>query len=329
MFDILPNKNPSTTPPTAATSPSCPAPLSDLELYQLCQQYGQAALQARRKFLGLLPEVQHRELWKKKGFTSIFEFAAKLAGISEEQVRNVINLEKKFADKPALHTALVEGTISTNKLVRVAAIATPHNQQFWATQAENLSTRALETLVRDAKLSHKSLHVQPASPEITTLSNNKTATIELEPETAHRLAQLQERGIDIDAIINAALDQRELTITAEKEKLARKQNRRAETFQAYRERVIGPQPKAPRYLPIKIRHILRQEYGGKCSVPACHKPAAIIHHTARFALHPSHDPRFLAPLCRAHHEIAHKIDLNFNARTPGSQSRQFSDAKIE
>lgn len=65
------------------------AVLSDENLYKLCQQYGEQARVWRQKFAGLLPEVHRRKLYEKKGFSSIFEFAAKLAGMSEEK-RNLL-----------------------------------------------------------------------------------------------------------------------------------------------------------------------------------------------------------------------------------------------
>jgi hypothetical protein len=71
----------------------------DQKIYELCKKYGADALEARRKFAGLLPEVFRRRIYEKKGFNSIFEFAAKLAGMSQDQVRLVLNLEKKFADR--------------------------------------------------------------------------------------------------------------------------------------------------------------------------------------------------------------------------------------
>jgi len=101
--------------------------LSDKELYAICKKCGAAALEARRKFAGLLPEVYTRELkerekgrsWlKKRGFFSVYEFAAKLAGMSRDQVDLVLRLEKRFADKPILRDALVSGDVSANKLAR-------------------------------------------------------------------------------------------------------------------------------------------------------------------------------------------------------------------
>ena len=46
--------------------------LSDKELYRKCQYYGTAARAWRQKFIGLLPEVNRRRLYEKKGFDTIF-----------------------------------------------------------------------------------------------------------------------------------------------------------------------------------------------------------------------------------------------------------------
>ena len=125
--------------------------VSDENLYQLCQRYGENARFWRQKFIGLLPEVFKRKLYEKKGFSSIFEFSKKLAGLSEEQVRLVLNLEKRFEETPILKSLLVEGKVSMNKLARIVSIAKPENEMFLATQVQVLSKSAVETLVRDEK----------------------------------------------------------------------------------------------------------------------------------------------------------------------------------
>ena len=103
--------------------------MTDKELYKLAQQYGQNALYWRRKFIGLLPEIQRRRLWENHGFGSIFEFSKKLCGLSEKQIRIALNLEKRFEDLPELKRLLVTGEVSINKLARVVSIATVENEQ--------------------------------------------------------------------------------------------------------------------------------------------------------------------------------------------------------
>src|SRR3989339_57573 len=127
------------------------AKISDCELLKLCDKFGKRALLWRRRFIGLLPEVDKRRLYEKRGCSSIFEFAAKLAGLSAEQVRVVLRLEKRFEDKPGLKNLLVEGRVSVNKLVRVVSIATVENEKELARKIKFLPQKALETLARDER----------------------------------------------------------------------------------------------------------------------------------------------------------------------------------
>lgn len=277
---------------------------SDEKLYSLCKQFGELALQYRHKFAGLLPEVYRRRLYKKKGFGSIFEFAAKLAGISEEQVRRVLNLEKRFEDMPILWEMLVSGEVSANKLAKVASIATPENQEILASQVKLLSCRALETLSRDVHMNtNPSQNPQDASGEtgcgesdansgVGGNRDNGLEQLQLNSEAIQKLLQLQQKGIDINALILEFLDKREIEIAQEKEKLS-----------------AQAKPTLSRYIPISVRQLIKKEFGTKCSVEWCYKEAEEIHHTQRFSLSRRHDPKYLAPFCEEHHAIAHSIDL--------------------
>ena len=112
--------------------------LSDKELYRKCQYYGTAARAWRQKFIGLLPEVNRRRLYENKGFDTIFEFAFKLCGLSDKQVRLALNLRERVEDKPALKKMLENGEVSMNKLARVVSIATPENEEELAEKVKVL-----------------------------------------------------------------------------------------------------------------------------------------------------------------------------------------------
>lgn len=126
--------------------------LSDDQLLRLCEKYGLQAKLWRQKFCGLLPEVCKRRLYEKKRFRTIFEFGLILGGLSEHQVRLVLNLDKRFEEMPHLHSLLVEGKVSVNKLARVVSVANTENEEFLSHQVRNLSQKALETLVRDMQI---------------------------------------------------------------------------------------------------------------------------------------------------------------------------------
>lgn len=252
--------------------------MTDEKLYQLCKQYGAQARIWRQKFIGLLPEVNRRRLYETKGYGSIFEFAAKLAGLSQDQVRLALNLEKRFEDKPALKSLLVEGEVSLNKLARVVSVATVDNESDLAEKVKLLSQPALETLVRDERNLGKSLRPQ-------------TLNFELSQELIEQLNELNAQGKDVNELLLGLLKERKGKIEAKKEELSK-----------------NTQPTHSRYIPVAVRTIIEDEYGQKCSIKTCLKPATEIHHSQRFSLVGAHDPKYLAPFCAEHHKIAHTID---------------------
>jgi hypothetical protein len=302
-----------------------PQSLSDENLYTLCKTYGARALEWRRKFIGLLPEVFKRKLYEKKGFGSVFEFAKKLAGLSENQVRRVLNLEEKFENVPVLRNLLVNGEVSVNKLARVASIANSENQEFLAERVRILSQGAVETMVRDEKFAEK------MSSEMSDLFGNEghrknqnglfepetggesvrahtfTGRLNLSFEVQKKLLELQEKGLDLDQLLLEFLKKREEGIAQKKEKISEKVLQKEE--KRSREAVVMSKLQSRPCVPQSVRKILHEEHGTKCSIRNCQKSATTIHHTQRFSLSGSHDPHYLAPLCKGHHELAHAIDV--------------------
>ncbi|MFA5792475.1 MAG: hypothetical protein WC897_01235 [Candidatus Gracilibacteria bacterium] len=283
--------------------------LSDKELLKLCEEFGRNALLWRRKFIGLLPEVKRRRLYEKRGFGSIFEFAFKLAGLSEDQVKRVLNLDEKFVNKPALHNLLVSGNVSVNKLARIVSIATQENEGELAETVKILSQKTLETFVRDQKMDgyfegSNGLAKPLFEAKSVRAHTNLPLNFELSAEVTEELNRLNSQGQDVNRILADLLDQRKAKIEQEKEEIAEE---------------IAKQT-ISRHIPAKVRKILHQEFGTKCSIPNCTKPAQEVHHSQRFALAKTHDPRFLAPLCHEHHQLAHLIDQKYKSKVLSGDS---------
>jgi hypothetical protein len=376
--------------------------LTDDHLFHLCKKYGENVRLWRQKFAGLLPEVFHRKLYEKKGFGSIFEFAAKLAGMSQEQVRIVLNLERKFEDKPVLKNLLIGGKVSANKLVRIASIATAENQMDLANYVQVLSKNAIETFVKDEKRAmnndfmsgsaagtdaktdsvfenqnglqeplfndkslpgHSNLQSKGAdvkSPQnlgavekeeqLALLKSKKPASKpilyyikileSLSEETKNELLNLVKKGISIEKLIAQTLQNRAAEIARAKEEIATEiyggdvekeqlsagiAQREAEIKKVVNGGVcdnseahakiggdVEKEAVAPsRYIPAKIRKIINEEQGDKCSVPNCKNRAQVTHHELPFAIARNHDPRNLQKLCKAHHELKHMVDVRF------------------
>ena len=336
--------------------------VTDEKLFELCKRYGTSALLWRQKFTGLLPEVNRRRLYERKGFSSIFEFAARLCGLSQDQVHLALNLEKRFEKMPTLKKMLEDGEVSINKLTRVASIATVENQEELAEKVKILPVSALNTLVKDEKFARgnplnsegenganlfgeienqnglskplfdgKSLYVQTLEDdknidkklgdqtlEIAKRSLNfgsdgcaKTdgLSFQLAEDVKKELEELNSKGIDVNEFLRKALKQRKEEIEERKEEIARE-------LEDTKERNDAREPS--RYIPAKVKKIIKEEYGTKCSIPNCQKQAEVLHHTQKFGLAHSHDPRFLAPLCHEHHLIAHSIDVKLHEIREGA-----------
>lgn len=297
--------------------------ITDEKLYALCKKYGFQAKLWRQKFIGLLPEVNRRKLYERKGFSSVFEFAFKLAGLSAEQVRLALNLERRFEDKPVLKQMFEDGEASINKLTRVVSIATPENEEDLAAKIKVLPRNALETLVRDEKYAqNENARLQVFKENLESenglqkppsgITGLHVQTFQLADDVTKELNDLHSKGIDVNEFLREMLKQRQEKIAEKKQEIA-KDIQLANKFEpkASFSHQVGA-PVASRYIPMKIKKILQEEYGTKCSIPTCQKPAAIIHHTQRFSLSQNHDPRFMAPLCREHHIIAHSMDAKYH-----------------
>ena len=121
---------------------------------RLHKQFVECGFEAKkwiRKCKFLLPKIYTHQIWRKKGFSSINEYAAKLAGLSEWQVRDALRVLKNIEDKPALKELALRHGLS--RVRPVASIATSESQAFWAEKANEMSHHTLKTYVREFKAS--------------------------------------------------------------------------------------------------------------------------------------------------------------------------------
>lgn len=270
--------------------------LTDSELYTLCRKWGSEALEARRKFIGLLPEVFKRRLYERRNFTSIYHFAGEIGGVSERLVNEVLRLEKRFENMPTLHLALVKGEIGLSKLARVASVVEVENEAEICEKIRNLSRRAVDVLVKETGLNNKEATTTMTANGFFVMKNGRESLsgqnfdweilANLSPEVKRKLKELIDKKIDINEILLATFAEREAVIDTEKEE-------------------IGETKAKSRYIPVRIKKIIEKEFGNKCAAQGCQKPAEQIHHEKHFSLYRDHDPRGLKPLCRGHHEMAH------------------------
>lgn len=296
--------------------------LTDDELYRQCCLYGTQARKWMKKFAALLPEVERRQLYAKYGFHSVFEFAAKLAGMNRETVLEVLRVSKLLGDKPLLQAQLAEQGWS--KLRVVASIATPENEKMLVEKLQKMSKPALEAFVKEIKKKdYESVQFLPGE-ELSPVNPPSRVFIRLllEPKTELRLRELQKKlsaerkvPVDFNEAVEVLLDYydqpRKMRPVLSKETVKQELQKKHSS----------------RYIPIKVKKILHEEYAGRCAFPGCSKLPEIYHHTRRFALNPSHDPDFLVPLCKGHERLAHLGLVENEERPPALWSLRFEPDK--
>ena len=125
------------------------AQLSDAELLKICQDYGSNIRKLLKEFSVLLLEVEKRRVYRTHGFHSIYEFAARVAGMNHATVDAIMDVGKKLEDKPILRSMI--GECGWSKMRVIATIATAETQNFWAEKVKMLPKEALQTFVSEVR----------------------------------------------------------------------------------------------------------------------------------------------------------------------------------
>ena len=118
-------------------------------LHNEFQRYGQNAKEWLRQCQLMLPEIKEKEVWKHKEFSSIYEYAAKLAGMNRNSVDDALRILERIEGMPALkHVAAQRGI---NAIRPIITIATAQTEEFWAHKAQTMSKTRLKPMYRRIK----------------------------------------------------------------------------------------------------------------------------------------------------------------------------------
>ena len=298
--------------------------MSDNDLYRHCQEVGRNVRKWRNQFVALLPEVYKRRLYRRKSFCSIHEFAAKIGGLSHSMVDEVLRIDEKLKDKPKLKSLIPK--IGISKLRTVACVAKKSTDKFWAEKVQKMTRKTLEIYIKDTKFPGESESRSVSLPlfdggngksESQNLKlyvqDKSTFSMQLTDETIFNLRLLKQKlekeskqTLCWDDVIKIAA--RKLLISEPKRQYkARPSKSRAVPARKKREpsksRAISADKKQKRSESKPIAAKKKREQSKKCIVPGCNKPTEIIHHPDRYSITKNHNR--LAPMCKAHHELAH------------------------
>lgn len=244
-------------------------------VHEQFREYGRNAKEWLRKCAILLPEIERGRIWEQKGFSSIFEYAAKLAGMSKNQVYSALRVMKNIENKPSLRKVVEEKGI--NAVKPVISIVTEETATFWAAKALTMSKHSLETYVREYK-KDKLCSFGPGTKQ------HKTVEMSLSQELKEKLDRI--RG-------ERSWEETMKELVAAREKLI--ESEKPEKVEA-----------KSRYIPANIRQHIERRSNKMCEFPNCTERSKILHHTARFSLQKEHNPDTIIALCKGHERLAHQ-----------------------
>lgn len=241
--------------------------------------YGENARKWMQKCELLLPEIEKYRIWEKKGFSSVYVYAYKLAGMNQRKVDDVLRVMDRIEDKPELKKVAEEKGF---RAVRpVISVVNKENEKFWAEKARGMGINTLETYVKDYKRLTNIDNDQ--NLRHMTQKEQETIIMQVDPEIADELEKLKGEE-DWNKLMKDLLETRKGKVEE-----------------------LKPESKkaTSRAIPAKIKKYIHTTTNGTCCFPGCHRKSEVLHHTDRFALSKEHDPGRIRPLCKAHHDLAH------------------------
>ncbi|MBI5152764.1 hypothetical protein HZA39_04470, partial [Candidatus Peregrinibacteria bacterium] len=260
------------------------------------------------------PEIEKREIWRKRGFPNIYEYARILAGMSANAVNDALRILKKAEDKPELIKVIEEKGI--NAVRPVVTIATPQTAAFWAEKACEMSVHTLETYVKEFQKARQE-ELETAGWYIDKTQNNNQSifrNVTENGQTQNLFSEIKTETIQMEMSPRTADELRKLKGSGNWDELMQK------FIALYKEKLETEKPQpiknAKRYVPAKIKNYALAKTNGTCAFPGCTKPYEILHHTARFSLTHAHNPDQLTPLCKAHERLAHLGLIENEERPP-------------
>ena len=255
-------------------------------LHKQFSEYGANAREWLRKCVLMLPEIEKFGVWRRKGFGSIYEYAAKLAGMSRNTVDDGLRIMKKIEDIPELKAVVEKKGI--NAVRPVLTIVTKETAGFWAEKAEMMPKNVLEKYVKGFREQDLvDMGVRPSTDlnsQLFEIESTMSVIMDLNTEIACQLAKLRARS-GWNTLMKEFLQIRRAKLEQEKPHAVRTESR---------------------HIPKGIERFVLNRSNNTCEFADCTKHYDILHHLQRFALDKVHDPDLIVALCELHERLFHQ-----------------------
>lgn len=267
---------------------------NDQQVHEEFKKSGAVVKEAMRTCALMLPEIVRRGIWKKKGFSDVYQYARVFAGMGRHAVDEALRVLKRVQELPEIRKVIEQKGICAVR--PVVSIATPETDRFWAEKAVEMSKNTLEIYVREIKKQHAVKNEAENFPRNISKADSfhVEVSLHLSPELAEKLFKLKGSG-EWEVLLRELLEYRE---------------------QVLKEKQPEQRVATSRHIPAEIERFVIERSRGMCEFPRCIRPYAILHHTQRFALDAVHDPKRLVALCIAHERMAHLGLIRYEEEAP-------------
>lgn len=276
-------------------------------------QYGRNAKEWIRKCQLLLPQIEKQQIWRRKRFHSIYDYATKLAGMNHDQVNEALRVLHKAEIFPSLMKVIEKKGI--NSVKPVLSMITKETESLFAEKAMTMNKNTLEVFVR---------HVRENNFQITGLPRKSAQSINLQIlplEQANSSSCHSSQDAQFDSQPTAEFCvypkitiamQLDPEVADELQKIRGQSDWNeaiSELLKLRQEKLDQEKPEviedASRPISAAIKKYVLAKTNSTCAFPGCYKPYEILHHADRFAMYNIHDPDKIVPLCEAHERLAH------------------------
>lgn len=317
-----------------------PHTLSDAALYAACKKIGVQIRRWSGKFEPLLLEVWKRGIYKKY-FSTIHEFAYKIAGFNREKVDKILRLLRKLEDKPVMKAAFESGELTYAKIEDIVFVATREDEAEWTGKAKTMPRIQLQFEVRKTRTNRFGVATGGNSQADGNTAGNISGASSVESvenggcgESGYGGVESDMRDISFKIDIETERELRALQNKLEKErgekltfgevmKILIKNEHEKLIEKAEKKRTIAYCPDCAkkraggvaerseiiRAVPVEIRNIVLARQNYHCARNGfCTHPPTELHHIDGWALTKSHNPERLEYLCKRHHAEIHATD---------------------
>jgi len=268
-------------------------------------------LEAESELLSLFQEIDKYKVFRKLGFSSLFEYGVKALKLSEGQVYTLIRVARKSIEVPELKQAVSQGKITVSKAKRIVSVIDKSNQKEWIEKAKSLPQKKLELeVVKVNPIESVAERVRPVAENLMELRCGVKPDINKKLERVKDLlSQKMGRACTLEDALAAMAD-----LYLEKndpvEKAKRAQNRPSPTKKMSCRTVV---PIKRQVIPAAIKHQLNLRDGGQCSFETkktgrcANRRWLEVDHIKPVSEGGTNIINNLRTLCSSHHKMRHEM----------------------